>query len=63
MISCVSRGSVDGCWGGGALRVGAAVGESDELGKGIGTVGTFEEGGVPSLLRAVGYVGGKMGSP
>lgn len=36
------------------MGVGAAVGERHELGKGIGTLGTAEEGGMAALTADVG---------
>ena len=49
---------VDGHRGRGAVGVGAAVGEGDELGEGVGALGAAEEGGVAVLMVEVGGEGG-----
>lgn len=46
----VFRTSVDGLRGSGAVCEGAAVTERDELGEGVGPLGTAQEGGVADLL-------------
>lgn len=40
------------------MGVGAAVGEGDELGEGVGALGAAEEGGVAVLMVEVGGEGG-----
>ncbi|KAL9112214.1 MAG: hypothetical protein Q9187_007810, partial [Circinaria calcarea] len=49
---------VDGQRGRGAVGVGAAVGEGDELGEGVGPLGPAEERGVAVLVVEVGGEGG-----
>lgn len=50
MVPRVFRAAVDWCWTRGSVCVCAAVGEGDELGECVGSVRSFEEGGVADLL-------------
>ncbi len=50
MVFRVLCAAVDGLGRGGAVEEGAAVGEGDELGEGVGAFGAAEEGGVAELL-------------
>lgn len=49
MVPRVFGGFVDGLWGGGAREVGAAVGEGDHLGEGVGSMWPAQQRGVSFL--------------
>ena len=66
MIPRIFRAAEDGRGRGGAVCIGAAVREGNELCEGVGTMRALEEGGVADLLvrlLCACTLGGYLGAP